>query len=1030
VLSTLLSISFFGNSQRFGNEWIINGQEYLKITVNKNGIYRINKADLTAQTFNTTGKLLKNYQLFHRGQEIAVKVIGNPETEIQTSDYIYFYGIANDGAQDADLYKHGATRPNPYFSLYSDNTAYFLTVGTSVGKRMDVAPAANAALPNETHYISKILDNQINNYNHDIQKAGIPSVVQSYFEPYEGMVSFPYFGKNGAGTRPLNKSYTLTNFLSGTTTNISFETTVTTRTNSGKTMVWSLEKSTSNEVAGTFTIGSHFTGYKLNTTLANITGTLDLALNSNGATDKDFWSYFYALIKYPTSPIFVDNKEYELTPNATNISKLNLTTGPAGNIFGFDITDIANQKEINLVKNGTNLEVYVNNTVATRKIYLASATTTPKSLTKVIFTPIDQSLYDYIILTDKRLTVGATAYKNYKESAAGGAYKVHLAYISDIYDQFSYGERTPNAIHKYADYMTSTPKVMKYLFIIGKSISVPSHLKLYYSAPTQTFASPNLLAYPHADNPEDYVPTIGYPASDIALTSGLLGTLETVPAIPTGRLIVTTDTEIQNYLTKVIEHATRPSSTYQKNLIGIVGPQHGSEKTTLHLAMKTAMGYAKTSAFAADTLTLNKPVSVWNNNLGMWKNIYDPITGDYTNLTAPKHFYKRVTDGVGIMAYYGHGSSDEVAYNISFVSKETSLTDATTLAVIGADSSKAGGPTRYLDMATPKYSLFIGSGCGLSNSFFVKSDGSYPKDMASDWVNTPKKGSINAISNTSLSYETYDTRALEDLFRTMFGNAPSAKKGAAAKRNATNQMLNSAIGDIFKQSSINSINENLAGTADPNAVNADPYYVSNLQQTILLGDPSIAIFKSNITQPLSLTLLDVKAVNESKKTVISWETENEVDFDGFDVEKSFDSNKFVKIGHVKGSGSANEQNYYSFDDLFPNEGVNYYRLKMIDLDGKTSYSKIVSTKFEVLENSLKVSGNPVINNQFNFHLNNFLNNTAQLTDLRGNKISIETSNQGENNYIVTIKKSIPKGVYVFGLYNMKGTAYSQKIIIE
>jgi Peptidase family C25 len=1006
LLLILLSSSAF--SQRFGNEWITFGQEYLKITVNQNGIYRINKSDLDAQLFTTTGKPLKNYQLFHRGKEIAIKVIGNPNGDILSGDFIYFYAKSNDGEQDSELYKHGAERVNPYFSLYSDNTAYFLTVGNTTGKRMDAAPVANTGLISETHYLSKLIDNQVNQYNQDITKSGIASVLQSYYEPWEGMTSWPYWAKNtnAAGTvlapRPFNRSYTLPNFLSGTTSLISFETKATTRRSEGKTISYTLENGApTGSVTGTFSVGSFFTGNKLNTSIANITGTLDVNMNSIGAFDRDLWSFFYIYIKYPTSLAYVSNKEYELLPNVGNISRLNLTT-PTGNVSGFDITDFENQKEINLVNNGSNIDVYVNNTVNSKNIFLSSTISNPVSTKKIVFTQIDPSLYDYLIISDSRIATGANEYKTYRESSPGGSYDVHLAFISDLYDQFSYGERTPIAIRRYADYMTNTPKVMKYLFIIGKSISITSQLKLYFSSPTQTFASPNILPFPHADNPEDYVPTFGYPASDILLTSGLKGTIETIPAIPTGRLVVSTNAEISGYLTKVKEHATRTNSDFQKKLLHIAGPQYGSEITTLPAALETARNYAVSGTFAAsatDFVTMNKDPLILD------------VEGHFPNLNVPQTFYDRVNDGVGIMAYYGHGSSDEVAYNIGYLSKET---------INSTSMLPVGGNTRYLDMPanSRKYSLFIGSGCGLSNSFFGN------KDIASDWVNTPNKGSINAISNTSLSYETYDTRALLKFYETLFGSAPNG----GAKKQATNAMTNRAIGDIFKQAAINNVNSNAGG--DPNGTNPDDFFTSNLDQTILLGDPSIAIFRDPTLLPLSLTLLDVKAMNENRKTVVSWKTENEVDFNGFDVERSYDAKKFVKIGFVKGNNNLKEQNNYSFDDESPLEGLNYYRLKMIDNDGKSNYSKIVSTEFELPENNLTIFGNPSNDFQFKFKLNGYIENSAKLFDIKGNSLNLKIQKIEANLYNVFVPNTIVKGTYLFKLENQKGKSFNKKVIFE
>ena len=79
---------------------------------------------------------------------------------------------------------------------------------------------------------------------------------------------------------------------------------------------------------------------------------------------------------------------------------------------------------------------------------------------------------------------------------------------------------------------------------------------------------------------------------------------------------------------------------------------------------------------------------------------------------------------------------------------------------------------------------------------------------------------------------------------------------------------------------------------------------------------------------------------EGGKNMLTWQTAVELNTSNFAVEQSDDSVIFNKIGEVKAKGS---NSTYQFEDN-PTKSVQYYRLKINDLDGKTAYSKIISLK--------------------------------------------------------------------------------------
>lgn len=73
---------------------------------------------------------------------------------------------------------------------------------------------------------------------------------------------------------------------------------------------------------------------------------------------------------------------------------------------------------------------------------------------------------------------------------------------------------------------------------------------------------------------------------------------------------------------------------------------------------------------------------------------------------------------------------------------------------------------------------------------------------------------------------------------------------------------------------------------------------------------------------------------------LSWHTATEVNNLGFDIERSFSSERWQKIGSVEGNGTSNIPHSYRFIDRTVS-GTASYRLKQIDRDGRVTYSSTV-----------------------------------------------------------------------------------------
>jgi hypothetical protein len=111
---------------------------------------------------------------------------------------------------------------------------------------------------------------------------------------------------------------------------------------------------------------------------------------------------------------------------------------------------------------------------------------------------------------------------------------------------------------------------------------------------------------------------------------------------------------------------------------------------------------------------------------------------------------------------------------------------------------------------------------------------------------------------------------------------------------------------------------------------------------------------SSILLPVSLTNFTAKA-NKQGTVNLAWATAAEQNNSHFEVARSVDGQSFTKIGEVLGAGSSNAANHYNFTDESPISGVNYYRLKQIDKDGKSTLSSSVSVKLGLSQNQVSAS---------------------------------------------------------------------------
>jgi Secretion system C-terminal sorting domain len=146
--------------------------------------------------------------------------------------------------------------------------------------------------------------------------------------------------------------------------------------------------------------------------------------------------------------------------------------------------------------------------------------------------------------------------------------------------------------------------------------------------------------------------------------------------------------------------------------------------------------------------------------------------------------------------------------------------------------------------------------------------------------------------------------------------------------------------------------------------------------------------------PIELTSFIAKLNNN--KTVLVWQTASEKNNQGFEIQRSTDGKDWLVLNFVKGVGTATTTQNYQFTDEKPNYGINYYRLKQIDFDGISVYSKTISV--DNIKNLIyKISPNPT-KGSFIVHTPTPDNDTPlsiSVFDLLGRQVLNQKSQNGE-----------------------------------
>ncbi len=168
------------------------------------------------------------------------------------------------------------------------------------------------------------------------------------------------------------------------------------------------------------------------------------------------------------------------------------------------------------------------------------------------------------------------------------------------------------------------------------------------------------------------------------------------------------------------------------------------------------------------------------------------------------------------------------------------------------------------------------------------------------------------------------------------------------------------------------------------------------------------------TGVIPVTIIDFTAQKNNETVQINWHASFETNFKQYNIERSTDGIIFNKIGEVAGN---NLPGYTFTDHNLPNGSIVYYRLKMIDIDAKSGYSKTIAVRLNNIFSSALVYPNPTAAD-LTIKLYNELESHSilQVTDIAGRIVKQEKISAGMLRITLDVK-TLPEGRYFIKIYN-------------
>lgn len=192
------------------------------------------------------------------------------------------------------------------------------------------------------------------------------------------------------------------------------------------------------------------------------------------------------------------------------------------------------------------------------------------------------------------------------------------------------------------------------------------------------------------------------------------------------------------------------------------------------------------------------------------------------------------------------------------------------------------------------------------------------------------------------------------------------------------------------------------------------------------------IFKQSSV--LAVSYINISATRTGKTNIsVKWQTQNETDIEYYEVQRSSNGQQFEKINQTTARNS-NALADYQYEDQAPFKGMNFYRIRSIDRDGKIQYSTVIKVADPGTQQGVSIYPNPLVDKKCSIA---FANQPAgeykiQVTNIVGQVIYSSKINVNADNFVqaLALDKNTAPGNYTVTITSINGSVSKQQVIVQ
>lgn len=189
------------------------------------------------------------------------------------------------------------------------------------------------------------------------------------------------------------------------------------------------------------------------------------------------------------------------------------------------------------------------------------------------------------------------------------------------------------------------------------------------------------------------------------------------------------------------------------------------------------------------------------------------------------------------------------------------------------------------------------------------------------------------------------------------------------------------------------------------------------------GGASVTVFINTTVVPVKISGFNV--IKQANSVKINWTTQQEINSKTFIVESSVDQRTWKEVTKIAATGNSYSARNYTATDFYPTKGMNYYRLKSVDLDNKYYYSEIRSVYFGDDEQII-ITPNPVKDKLIIYLPANNKDVLIKLYNSKGQLVKLGSTN-GEQ--ITMNVLGMPAGIYLVAITG-KNSRVVKRVVIQ